>query len=113
MLKKTPLASAISSITLATALAATSVAVPVFAADDENMIEEVVVTGSRIKRADFTSNAPVATIGSDQIDITGTINTESLLNTMPQMVPVLTALQTTQVTALLPLTFVVWAQAEH
>ena len=35
MLKKTPLASAISSITLATALAATSVAVPVFAADDE------------------------------------------------------------------------------
>ena len=87
MLKKTPLASAISSITLATALAATSVAVPVFAADDENMIEEVVVTGSRIKRADFTSNAPVATIGSDQIDITGTINTESLLNTMPQMVP--------------------------
>lgn len=87
MLKKTPLASAISSITLATALAATSVAVPVFAADDETMIEEVVVTGSRIKRADFTSNAPVATIGSDQIDITGTINTESLLNTMPQMVP--------------------------
>jgi len=87
MLKKTPLASAISSITLATALAATSVAVPVFAADDETMIEEVVITGSRIKRADFTSNAPVATIGSDQIDITGTINTESLLNTMPQMVP--------------------------
>ena len=87
MLKKTPLASAISSITLATALAATSAAVPVFAADDETMIEEVVVTGSRIKRADFESNAPVATIGSDQIDITGTINTESLLNTMPQMVP--------------------------
>ena len=75
MLKKTPLASAISSITLATALAAASVAVPVFAADDETMIEEVVVTGSRIKRADFTSNAPVATIGSDQIVITGTINT--------------------------------------
>ena len=87
MLKKTPLASAISSITFATALAATSAAVPVFAADDETMIEEVVITGSRIKRADFTSNAPVATIGSDQIDITGTINTESLLNTMPQMVP--------------------------
>jgi iron complex outermembrane receptor protein len=87
MLKKTPLASAISSITLATALAATSIAVPVFAADDDTMLEEIVVTGSRIKRSDFTSNAPVATIGSEQFDITGTINTESLLNTMPQMVP--------------------------
>lgn len=50
-------------------------------------LEEVVVTGSRIKRKDFTSNAPVSTVDFQQLDITGTINTESLLNTLPQMVP--------------------------
>ena len=87
MLKKTPLASAISSITLASAMAAAAVAAPVFAADDETMLEEVVVTGSRMKRRDFTSNAPVATVGSEQFDITGTVNTESLLNSLPQIVP--------------------------
>jgi len=85
MLKKTPLASAIYSITLASALAAT--AVPVFAEDESKMIEEVVVTGSRIKRADFTSNAPIVTVDSEQFDLTGTINTESLLNSLPQIVP--------------------------
>ena len=50
-------------------------------------IEEVFVTGSRIARKEFSSNAPVATIGSEQIELTNTINTESLLNTLPQAVP--------------------------
>lgn len=53
----------------------------------EETVEEVFVTGSRIARKEFTSNAPVATIGSDQIELTNTINTESLLNTLPQTVP--------------------------
>lgn len=50
-------------------------------------LEEITVTGSRIKRKDFTSNAPVATVGFEQIEMTGTVNTESLLNTLPQAVP--------------------------
>lgn len=50
-------------------------------------LEEITVTGSRIKKKDFVSNAPVATIGVEQIDITGTVNVESLLNTLPQTVP--------------------------
>lgn len=85
MFKKTPLASAISCVTVASALSAGG-ALPAFAASDQIM-EEVVVTGSRIKRADFSSNAPVATVASEQIDLTGTVNTESLLNTLPQLVP--------------------------
>ncbi len=86
MLKRKPL-----SVAVATALgvvsasgAFTNVA---YAADESSMMEEVVVTGSRIKRQDFESNAPVATIGSDQFDLTATVNTESLLNTLPQAVP--------------------------
>ncbi|MBT8094566.1 MAG: TonB-dependent receptor [Gammaproteobacteria bacterium] len=50
-------------------------------------LEEITVTGSRIKKKDFTSNAPVATVGFEQIELTGTVNTESLLNTLPQAVP--------------------------
>jgi len=50
-------------------------------------LEEITVTGSRIKKKDFTSNAPVSTIGFEQIELTGTVNTESLLNTLPQTVP--------------------------
>lgn len=54
---------------------------------EEDALEEVIVTGSRIKRADFVSNSPVATVGEQQFDLTGTVNTESLLNTLPQAVP--------------------------
>jgi len=50
-------------------------------------LEEITVTGSRIKKKDFVSNAPVATVGVEQIELTGTVNTESLLNTLPQTVP--------------------------
>jgi len=85
MLKKKPL-----SVAVATALGVVSASgalTNVAFAADEAMMEEVVVTGSRIKRQDFESNAPVATVGSDQIDLTGTVNTESLLNTLPQTVP--------------------------
>ena len=49
MLRKTPLATAISSASLASALVATSVAMPAFGAN-EAIIDEVVVTGTRIKR---------------------------------------------------------------
>ena len=58
-------------------------------AQDEgaDQVEEIIVTGSRIKKKDFISNAPVTTVNSEQIVLTGTVNTESLLNTLPQTVP--------------------------
>jgi outer membrane receptor protein involved in Fe transport len=55
--------------------------------DGAGELEEITVTGSRIKKKDYTSNAPVATVGVEQIELTGTVNTESLLNTLPQAVP--------------------------
>jgi outer membrane receptor protein involved in Fe transport len=86
MFKKHPLATAIGSVALASAFAGAG-ALPQIALAEEAQIEEVVVTGSRIRRADYVANAPVATLGSDQIELTATVNTEQLLNTMPQMVP--------------------------
>lgn len=56
-------------------------------AQEGETVEEVFVTGSRIARKEYTSNAPVATIGAEQIELTNTINTESLLNTLPQTIP--------------------------
>ncbi|XOV79076.1 MAG: TonB-dependent receptor domain-containing protein [Aestuariibacter sp.] len=56
------------------------------AAENEN-VEKIAVTGSRIRKNDFVSNAPVATIGAEQFQLSATVNTESLLNTLPQVLP--------------------------
>lgn len=63
-----------------------SFAAPAMAQDSDDG-ETITVTGSRIARQDFVANSPVATVDSAQFEMTGTINTESLLNTLPQTVP--------------------------
>ncbi len=55
--------------------------------ESTEQLEEITVTGSRIKKKDYLSNAPVATVGFEQIEMTDTVNTESLLNTLPQTIP--------------------------
>ena len=47
--------------------------------------EEIVVTGSRIKRADnISSPTPMVTLGEDQIENTGSVNIYDILNELPQ-----------------------------
>ena len=63
---------------------------PAFGQAAETAAEEgdtITVTGSRIVREDFVSNSPVSTVSSEQFELTGTVNTESLLNTLPQTIP--------------------------
>ena len=61
---------------------------PAFAqSSDVTEADEIVVTGSRIKKKDFTSNSPIATVDASQFEKTFSINTENLLNTLPQTVP--------------------------
>ncbi len=50
------------------------------------VIESIVVTGSLVPRGDFVSNAPIATISSDQFEMSNTVNVESLVNSMPQVI---------------------------
>ena len=64
-----------------TAAAATGV-LPAMAADEN--IQEVIVTGSRISSPNLTSISPVTTIGSDDINATGKIRVEDILNQLPQ-----------------------------
>ena len=55
--------------------------------DSEARQETVVVTGSRIAKQDFVSNSPIATVDAEVFELTGSINTEDVLNTLPQAVP--------------------------
>lgn len=57
---------------------------------EEGQIEQIVITGSRIPRADLVATSPVAVIGSEEFELSGTVNVEQLLNTLPQVVPGLT-----------------------
>tara|TARA_B100000674_G_scaffold195648_1_gene159313 strand:+ start:24 stop:3107 length:3084 start_codon:yes stop_codon:yes gene_type:complete len=57
--------------------------------DDEAEVSdkasEIVVTGSRIKRADNVSSpTPMVTLGEDQIENTGSVNIYDILNELPQ-----------------------------
>ncbi len=54
---------------------------------DEELIEEIVVTGSRIPRRDFEMSTPLATIGSDDLASSGQATLEETLNQMPQVMP--------------------------
>jgi len=68
-----------------TAASLVATAAPTYAQDSDD--DTVVVTGSRLVKKDFVSNSPVATINAVQFERTGVVNTENLLNTLPQTVP--------------------------
>ena len=54
-------------------------------ADDE-ADSSIVVTGSRIPRPDVESNSPVNVIGEEEIKLSVTVESEQLLNALPQAV---------------------------
>ena len=53
-------------------------------AAQDDAIEEVVVTGSRIARADFESASPIVTLPASAFEQTSAITVERTLNTLPQ-----------------------------
>jgi iron complex outermembrane recepter protein len=71
------------------AFAALATAAPAFAQDAE--VEAVTITGTRIARQDFVANSPVSTVTAEDIKASGDLNTEEILNALPQVVPGLTA----------------------
>ncbi|MGY8985737.1 MAG: TonB-dependent receptor domain-containing protein [Sphingomonadales bacterium] len=74
----------ITQLLLMTALGAGTIMAPaVMAQSDDAIVEEVVVTGSRIKRLDLTSVGPVTTLTETEIEATGITNLEVLLQRLP------------------------------
>ena len=53
--------------------------------EDELLLEEVIVTGSRIKRADIDSASPVTVISRAEMEVTGLTDVGDLLQSMPSM----------------------------
>ena len=49
-------------------------------------VEEILVTGSRITRSDFSSTSPIVTYGEEAIAQSGTVNIEQAMNQLPQFV---------------------------
>lgn len=62
----------------------------VLAQEDEEELEEIVVTGSRIRRQDFTANSPIVTIDETTFEETSTIGLDTVLNQLPQFIPGMT-----------------------
>ena len=70
--------------TSAIALSATAPAFAQDAADDEN-VEELIVTGSRIVRKDLTSVSPLSITSSEDVKLSGFTRVEDLMNSLPQI----------------------------
>ncbi len=87
MFEKRPLAVAVSSIIAAGALGATAMTVPNKAVAAEDTIEEIVVTGSRLKRPDLEAVSPVSIVDQEEFTLSGVINVEQKLAQLPQTLP--------------------------
>jgi iron complex outermembrane receptor protein len=63
----------------------------------EDLAEEVIITGSRIVRRDFQANSPIMTIDEELFDNTSATGVENIMNQLPQFVPAVTQFTTTDV----------------
>lgn len=76
---------------LGTMLMTASFATQALAQDDEGegefLLEDIVVTGSRIARRDYESNSPIVTIEAEQFEQQTGLNIESYLNQLPEYNP--------------------------
>ncbi len=77
--------------------AALAIAPTPASAQDDQLLEEVTVTGSRIPRRDFSANSPITTVGQEIFETTATVGVETVLNQLPQFVPAVTQFTTTDV----------------
>lgn len=92
------------SLLAGTIMAGAMVATPVYAQDQEEGVgvqsganeasgddNFIVVTGSRIQRRNVETAAPVAVVAAEEFQLSGTVNVENVVNTLPQVVPGVTS----------------------
>lgn len=74
---------------VAAILASATVATPLAAQETSaaaDVLEQVVVTGSRIPRADIVSNSPVVVVSSEEMQLSAATQVEEFLDHLPQFV---------------------------
>jgi outer membrane receptor protein involved in Fe transport len=76
-----------------TIMAGAMIATPAYAQDNDTNETEageenrIVVTGSRIQQRNVDTAAPVAVVAAEEFELSGTVNVENVVNTLPQVVP--------------------------
>lgn len=71
-------------LAIASVLGAASAATEDSTSRDEDVIQEITVTGSRIVRKDYEASSPITSVSSDVIESTGAVTAEAALNQLPQ-----------------------------
>src|SRR4249920_115029 len=71
---------------VATALGNSFFSVSTFAAEDD-ALDEITVTGSRIVRRDNVASSPIVTVNQETLEQVSNVGIESALNQLPQFVP--------------------------
>jgi len=61
------------------------------ASAQEQVLEEIIVTGSRIARPDFESASPIVSISAESFERTGATSVDVVMNRLPQFVPDITS----------------------
>jgi outer membrane receptor protein involved in Fe transport len=64
-----------------------AVAAPAMAQDGAANDDVVVITGSRIQRTDTVAPSPITSVNEELFELNNVVNTEDLLNTLPQLIP--------------------------
>lgn len=82
MLRKNRLTMAVSA---ALGMSAAAVLPQVASAQEQLLIEEVVVTGSRIQKANLVSASPVTQVDASEFKFQGTVRVEDLMRNLPQV----------------------------
>lgn len=86
--RRTLISQAVHCAVVASAAAGAGLTVAAANAEEVSIVEEVIVTGSRLRRdRDFVEASPVATIGMDEIQNLGYLTLEQTVNRMPQLKP--------------------------
>ncbi|MCW8125019.1 TonB-dependent receptor [Microbulbifer halophilus] len=78
-MKKNLLSVAVKGAIGLTAAAVMVPATPAFAQEDATLVEEVVVTGSRIRRTDLESTSPVSIVSAEDMKVQGIVNVADAL----------------------------------
>jgi outer membrane receptor protein involved in Fe transport len=64
-----------------------AVAAPAMAQEGAADDDVVVITGSRIQRTDTVAPSPITSVDEELFELNNVVNTEDLLNTLPQLIP--------------------------
>src|SRR5262245_15185814 len=94
MVSNPKLARAIRFALISSAASASVCMTTAVSAQDQDQTDDLTgtmtVTGSRIARQDFEAASPVVTVSSDTFDLSGEVQIETVLNSLPQLVPSIT-----------------------